>query len=58
MYPLKADGKFRLYKTIRENTTIFEDSSLSINNEYHYKIKVMYKSGLSSKLSEKKSVMY
>lgn len=58
IYKAKANGKFRLYKTIRENVTNFEDASLSINNEYHYKIKVMYKSGLSSKMSEAKTVMY
>ncbi len=58
IYRAKGESKFKLLKTKWENINTFEDKSLMINNEYHYKIKVTYKSGLSSKMSEKKSVMY
>ena len=58
IYRAKADGKFRLYKTIREDVNVLEDKDLNINNEYHYKIQIKYNSGIQSKLSEVKSVMY
>lgn len=58
IYRAKNDGEFRLYKTIRENSSEYQDVGLSINNVYHYKIKVMYKSGKSSKMSDAISVVY
>lgn len=58
IYRAKNEGKFRLYETIRENVDVYEDDDLSINNQYRYKIKVMYKSGISSKMSEEIKVMY
>ncbi|UKN01167.1 hypothetical protein K6119_15665 [Paracrocinitomix mangrovi] len=58
IYRKKNDGKYRLHQTIRENVNEFSDSSLTINNEYHYKIKIMYKGGISSKMSEEVSIIF
>ena len=58
IYRQKNDGKFRLHETIRENTTEFSDESLTINNVYRYKIRITYKGGISSKMSEVVEVMY
>lgn len=58
IYRAKNDGKFRLHKTLRENVSQFEDDELLINNEYHYKIKITYDSGISSKMSEVVTVMF
>jgi uncharacterized protein len=58
VYRAKNDGRFKLYRTIRENISEFEDDNLSINNEYHYKIKVVYKSGISSKMTDEISIIY
>ncbi|MCB9223648.1 MAG: fibronectin type III domain-containing protein [Crocinitomicaceae bacterium] len=58
IYRAKNDGSYRLYETIRENISEFIDKDLSINNIYHYKIKVNYDSGISSKMSDSIEVMY
>lgn len=58
IYRAKNDGKFRLYKTLRENVNEYVDHDLSINNIYKYKIKVMYKSGHSSKMSTEITIVY
>jgi uncharacterized protein YvpB len=58
IYRAKNDGRYRLYKTIRENISEFEDKDLNINNQYKYKIKITYDSGISSKMSEEKVVNY
>jgi len=58
VYRAINEGSFKLYKTLRENIDAYIDSELSPNNEYHYKIKVVYQSGKSSKLSEGVHVMY
>ena len=59
VYRKKGDEKFRLLKTIRTNLNSgFTDKDLSINNVYHYKVKMIYKSGVSSKLSEAVEVLY
>lgn len=59
IYRAKADEKYVLYKTIREqNSTEFIDANVQINNEYRYKIKVVFKDGTSSVLSDEVSVTY
>jgi uncharacterized protein len=59
VYRSKNEEAFRLVKTIRDKTaTSFIDKDLNINNTYHYKIKVVYESGLSSVMSAEVSVVY
>ena len=58
IYRAKNDGNYRLYKTLRENVSEFEDKGLTINNTYRYKIKVMYEAGISSKMSKEIEVIY
>ncbi|NOQ73893.1 MAG: hypothetical protein GQ574_17935 [Crocinitomix sp.] len=58
IYRAKNEGKFKLLQTIREDVTTYEDLKLSPNNVYHYKVKVTYQSGKSSKMSEAVEVVY
>lgn len=58
IYRAKGEGKFKLYKTLHENVSEYEDKDLYINNKYRYKIKIVYQSGISSKMSEAIEVMY
>ncbi|MEX1003302.1 MAG: fibronectin type III domain-containing protein [Crocinitomicaceae bacterium] len=58
IYRKKNDGKYRLHATLYENATDFSDGKLSINNEYHYKIRIVHDNGVSSKMSEPVKVMY
>ncbi len=59
IYRAKNEGGFILYKTLRDpKTALFIDKDLSMNNTYRYKIKVVYKSGVSSILSKEISVTY
>lgn len=58
IYRAKNEGSFKLHQTIREDVNTFEDLKLSPNNVYHYKIKVTYVSGKSSKISEAVEVIY
>lgn len=58
IYRAKNDGKLRLYKTFRESITSFEDKDLNPNNTYYYKIKIIYQSGHSSKMSEAVELVY
>jgi hypothetical protein len=58
IYRSKNEGKFKLLQTIREEVSAYEDKNLSPNNVYHYKIKLVFKSGKSSKMSEGIEVVY
>lgn len=59
IYRAKNDGPFTLYKTLRDPKALsFIDKDLSMNNTYRYKLKVIYKSGISSVLSDEISVTY
>jgi len=59
IYRAKNDEPFRLISTLRkEEFESYTDSDLSMNNIYKYKIKVIYKSGVSSTLSEEIKVIY
>jgi fibronectin type 3 domain-containing protein len=59
IYRAKNDNGFILYKTLRDPKAMtFIDKDLSMNNTYRYKIKVVYKSGASSILSEIIEVIY
>ena len=59
IYRAKNHGGFILYKTLRDVSLIsFSDKSISPNNIYRYKIKLVYSSGASSPLSEEIEVMY
>jgi len=59
IYRAKNDEPFRLIRTIRDKSaTSFIDKDLSINNTYKYKIKIVYKSGISSILSDAVRVAY
>ncbi|MBI3136364.1 MAG: fibronectin type III domain-containing protein [Bacteroidetes bacterium] len=59
LYRAKNDSRFILYKTLREpSATSFTDKDLSMNNTYRYKIKVVYKNGVSSVVSEAVVVIY
>lgn len=59
VYRAKNDGGFILYKTLRDPKAVsFVDKDLSMNNTYRYKVKVVYKSGVSSILSEEITVVY
>jgi hypothetical protein len=58
IYKAKNNGSFSLCKTLLEDFTGFEDTDLSPNNTYTYRIKVLYKSGHSSKMSAVVEVVY
>ncbi|MFT5821449.1 MAG: fibronectin type 3 domain-containing protein [Crocinitomix sp.] len=58
IYRAKNEGKFKLHYTIREDVTTYEDLKLSPNNVYHYKVKVVYQSGKSSKMSGAVEIVY
>lgn len=58
VFRAKNDGKMRLFKTIRDNASEFIDEDLNINNQYHYKVQVVYKGGIYSKMSEGITVVY
>jgi hypothetical protein len=58
IYKAKNDGAFRLCETLLEDFTLFKDTDLSPNNTYMYRIKVLYKSGHSSKMSAIVEVVY
>jgi len=59
IYRAKNDGSFMLYKTLRGPTlTSFSDQNPAMNNTYHYKLKVVYKNGISSVLSEVVTITY
>ena len=52
IYRAKNDGPFKLIETLHESVQAFEDNHISPNNMYQYKVKITYKSGKSSKMSE------
>jgi hypothetical protein len=59
IYRAKNEGGFILYKTLRDPKAVsFIDQDLSMNNTYRYKIKVVYKSGVSSVLSKEITAIY
>ncbi len=59
IYRAKNEGGFILYKTLRDPKAVsFIDKDLAMNNTYRYKIKVVYKSGVSSILSKETTVTY
>jgi len=59
IYRSKGDEAFRLFKTLTKlEVNEFLDSNLYINNVYHYKIKVVYKSGVNSAFSDVIDVIY
>jgi uncharacterized protein len=59
IYRKKSEGKFRLIKTLRkEFESGYLDKDLSINNRYIYKVKLVYKTGHSSKMDNLVEVMY
>jgi fibronectin type 3 domain-containing protein len=58
IYRAKNDGPFKLIETLHENVQEFEDSRISPNNTYRYKVKITYKSGKSSKMSESISLIF
>jgi len=59
IYRAKNDSKYRLYKTLKvPEINEFVDKALYINNVYHYKVKVVYKSGINSKFSKEIDVTY
>lgn len=59
IYRAKNDGSFILYKTIRDNTAQeYIDTNLAPNNVYRYKIRIVYQSGASSKLSSELELNY
>jgi fibronectin type 3 domain-containing protein len=59
IYRAKNEGGFILYKTLRDPKAVsFIDKDLAMNNTYRYKIKVVYKSGVSSVLSEEITATY
>lgn len=59
IYRAKSDEEMRLIKTIRDKECIeFVDKDLYINNSYSYKIKIVYKTGINSILSEEVIVVY
>ena len=59
IYRAKNDEPFRLISTLRDKKIeTFTDADLSMNNTYKYKIKVIYKNGISSVLSSEVVVIY
>lgn len=59
IYRAKNDEAYRLISTLRDKKIeLFTDVDLSMNNTYKYKIKVIYKSGVSSVLSDEIVVIY
>ena len=59
IYRAKSDEEMRLIKTIRDKECVeFIDKDLYINNTYSYKIKIVYKNGINSMLSEEIIVVY
>lgn len=59
IYRIKDGGKYKLLKTIRDSSVEeFVDRDLYINNKYTYKVKVIYKSGISSLFSDEITVFY
>lgn len=59
IYRAVNEGEFALYKTLRgPDFASFIDTNVSINNTYHYKIKLVLKSGISSRFSKTKEIIY
>ncbi|MBK9190642.1 MAG: hypothetical protein IPM77_03560 [Crocinitomicaceae bacterium] len=59
IYRALNDGEFALYKTLRESgTESFADTGVAMNNQYLYKVKIVYRSGVSSLFSKTITVVY
>lgn len=59
IYRSKNDGNFILFTTLTKvELNEFIDSQLNMNNTYHYKIKVVFKSGVNSSFSNVIDVTY
>lgn len=59
IYRAKNEGDFILYKTLRdEESGFFTDNNLQINNTYRYKIRIMFKDGSSTTLSDEVRIVY
>lgn len=59
IYRAKEEGNYKLIKTIHDGTAVeFLDKNLYINNEYKYKIRVTYQSGISSDYSNEITIVY
>jgi hypothetical protein len=58
IYRKKNEFPFQLIATKRDDISEFVDEQLNINNTYQYKIKYIYASGKSSKMSNVVEVVY
>ena len=59
IYRSGEDQKFRLIETLFDyNSHEYSDNTVRINNVYSYKIRIMYASGISSKMSEAVQVTF
>lgn len=59
IYRAKDEGNYKLIETIRDGKIVeYIDSDLYINNQYRYKMKVTYQSGVSSEYSNEVLLVY
>ncbi|MDJ1499915.1 fibronectin type III domain-containing protein [Xanthocytophaga agilis] len=58
IYRSTEGAPFQIYQTLQGNPELFEDTLLTVNTQYQYKIKLFFQKGIQSQLSDPVKVVY